>query len=138
MGFSVEVSPNEQAIELVDAMMASYVSTYDLPNARELCFVLHELVINAVEAMRGAGKGEQIIEVQIEQDCDTLQMVVIDGAGGIPKEQWQDVLTYNFEEMLTSDRGRGLFFIQHMVDQIWFEHIAPERFLVGVSKNLER
>ena len=136
MEFSVEVPPNHQAIQLVDAIMKSYVSTYNLPNQRELCFVLHELVINAVEAMEKVAKQEQMILVQVVQDSERLQMVVIDGADGIPEEKWQEVLTYDIEEMADSDRGRGLFFVQHMVDQIWFEYVAPERFLVGVSKNL--
>ncbi|MER2192178.1 MAG: ATP-binding protein [Solibacillus sp.] len=136
MEFSVEVPPNEQAIQLVDAIMKSYVLTYHLPNPRELCFVLHELVINAVEAMEKAFKQEQMIQVQVMQECERLQMVVIDGAEGIPKERWSEALTYNIDEMADSDRGRGLFFVQHMVDQIWFQHVTPDRFLVGVTKNL--
>lgn len=136
MEFSIEVPPNQQAIQLVDAMMKSYVSTCDLPNSRELCFVLHELIINAVEAMEKAGNHTQMIQVKVLQEHGQLQMTVIDAAEGIPQEKWQEALTYDLEKMADSDRGRGLFFVQHMVDRIWFEYITPNRFLVGVSKNI--
>lgn len=137
MQFLVEVLPDERSIELVDSIMSNYVSTYNLPNQRELCFVLHELVVNAVEAMQKANKNEQLIQVRVVQECEQLQMIVIDRADGIPKERWQEVLTYNLEEMIDSDRGRGLFFVQHMVDGIWFEQVAPEQFLVGVAKTIQ-
>lgn len=137
MEFRIEVSPNAQAIDFVDAVMKNYVETYELPCARELCFVLHEFVINAVEAMTEAGKPEQLIEVHVVYDGTQIQMTVIDKADGIPEDQWQEVLTYNFEEMADSDRGRGLFFVQHMMDHIWFKHVAPNRFLVGASKKLK-
>ena len=137
MQFLVEVLPEERSIELVDSIMSNYVSTYNLPNQRELCFVLPELVINAVEAMQKANKNEQLIQVRVVQECEQLQMIVIDRADGIPKERWQEVLTYNLEEMIDSDRGRGLFFVQHMVDDIWFEQVAPEQFLVGVAKTIQ-
>lgn len=137
MEFRIEVPPNEQAIDFVDAVMKNYVETYELPAARELCFVLHEFVINAVEAMNEAGKAEQLIDVHVAYDGALIQMTVIDKADGIPEEQWEDVLTYNFDEMADSDRGRGLFFVQHMMDDIWFKHVAPNRFLVGASKKLK-
>lgn len=138
MEFSLEVRPNQQAIHLVDEMMRSYIAIYDLPHKRELSFVLHELVINAVEAMENVKRAQGgVIRVQVVQDGPLLQMVVIDCAGGIPKEKWDQLLTYDVEEMGDSDRGRGLFFVQNMVDHIWFEYVAPEQFLVGVSKKLE-
>lgn len=136
MKFSVEIAPSTQAVQLIDEMMKSYVTIYELPNARELCFVLHELVINAVEAMLQVELAKSTIQVQVKLKEDELQMTVIDQAGGIPEEQWQEALTYDFETMSDSDRGRGLFFVQHMVDRIWFELDKPNQFLVKVSKKI--
>ena len=116
--------------------MKSYVTIYNLPNARELCFILHELVINAVEAMAQLEKLQSTIQVHVEKMDNLLQMCVIDQGGGIPEEQWDEVLTYDFEAMADSDRGRGLFFVQHMVDHIWFEFLKPNQFKVNVSKKI--
>lgn len=136
MRFSIEVRPSMLAIELIDEMMKSYVTLYNLPNARELCFVLHELVINAVEAMLKLNSDDGMVQAQVELHDGELQMRVIDQAGGIPEHQWQEVLTYDFELMSDSDRGRGLFFVQHMVDRIWFELAKPSQFVVNVSKKI--
>lgn len=140
MQFIVEIPPNQQAIHFVDELMKNYLSTYELPNQRELSFVLHELVINAVEAMQKVDRVQgHCIKVQVVQSETSIHMSVIDFADGIPEEKWQKVLTFDIEQMSRdgSNRGRGLFFVQHMVDEIWFEYVAPEQFLVGVSKKIE-
>lgn len=138
MNVVVEIPPTQEGIRLIDEMMQSYVEIHELPHARELCFVLHELVINAVEAMGKASEHERdCIQVKIEKTNVTLNMCVIDFADGIPEESWEQVLTYDLEAMGDNfDRGRGLFFVQHMVDKIWFEYVAPKQFLVGVTKSL--
>ena len=51
MEFTLNVKPNMQAINFVDQVMENYMTVYNLPYQRELRFVVHELVINAVEAM---------------------------------------------------------------------------------------
>ncbi|MBS7345667.1 MAG: sensor histidine kinase [Caryophanon sp.] len=134
----VEIPPTQEGIRLVDEMMKSYIDIHELPYERELCFVLHELVINAVEAMEKVAAGDRdCIQVKIEKTNVTINMYVIDFADGIPEEQWQEVLTYEMDAMGDNfDRGRGLFFVQHMVDKIWFEYVAPKQFLVGVTKSL--
>lgn len=136
MKFSIEIPPSMLAIQLIDEMMKSYVTIYNIPKSRELCFVLHELVINAVEAMLQVEKQKSKMQVQVELNEDELQMRVVDQAGGIPEDQWQEVLTYDFEVMSDSDRGRGLFFVQHMVDRIWFEFAKPNEFVVNASKKI--
>lgn len=138
MNIAIEIPPTQDGIRLIDEMMQSYVEIQKLPHARELCFVLHELVINAVEAMTKVSEHERdCIQVKIEKTNVTINMCVIDFADGIPEDSWEQVLTYDLEAMGDKfDRGRGLFFVQHMVDNIWFEYVAPKQFLVGVSKSL--
>ncbi len=48
------------------------------------------------------------------------------------------ILEANFEELDYSDRGRGFLFIKHMVDEIWFENLSNNRFLVGVKKMMNK
>ena len=138
MRIIVEIPPTQQGIRLIDEMMKDYIAIHSLPYERELCFVLHELVINAVEAMQKVEDLErQSYQVKIENIHGTIRMCVIDFADGIPEQEWQEVLTYEMDAMGESfDRGRGLFFVQHMVDQLWFEYIAPHQFLVGVTKKI--
>ena len=137
MEFTLNLVPNQQAIYFVDETMASYTNLYNFPSKKELCFVVHELVINAVEAMRHAKLHEAAkIQVHVSQDDESVHVTVIDQAKGIPKQDWEKVLQFNLEDLSYSDRGRGLFFVKNMVDKIWFEDVSDTTFLVGVSKKI--
>ena len=137
MDFTLNLAPNQQAIQFVDQTMNNYTDLYDIPSKRELCFVVHELVINAIEAMNQANltNGEEI-QVHVSQDEETVKITVIDQAEGIPEKDWKNYLQLNLDELHFSDRGRGLTFVKNMVDDIWFENVSETKFLVGVLKKL--
>ncbi|MDV6378200.1 ATP-binding protein [Sporosarcina sp. GW1-11] len=135
MEFTFTIKPNRQSIELIDQLMETYTELYTIPCAREICFVTHELVINAVEAMERDGRKEPI-EVYVRDEDKQLYITVTDYAEGIPKEQWPTVLDASANNDSYCERGRGFMFIQHMVDQVWFEQLSDVQFLVGVKKKL--
>ncbi|MEK4228004.1 ATP-binding protein [Solibacillus sp. FSL H8-0538] len=138
MEFTLNLVPNRQAISFVDQTMASYMSLYNLPSKRELCFVVHELVINAVEAMGNAKENtSEKIQIHVSQDDEEIKVIVIDHGKGIPETDWEEALKFDLGEISFSDRGRGLFFVKNMVDKIWFENLAETKFLVGVSKKID-
>ncbi|MFJ7734986.1 ATP-binding protein [Lysinibacillus sp. NPDC097287] len=138
MDFTLNLSPNQQAISFVDETMVSYTNLYDLPSKRELCFVVHELVINAIEAMKNTKlNAESKIQVHVSQDVEAVKVTVIDQAEGIPEKDWDKLLQFNLDDPTFSDRGRGLFFVKSMVDEIWFENVSDNKFLVGVSKKID-
>jgi len=137
MEFTLNVNPDTQAIAFVDQVMENYSNVYNLPYKKELRFVVHELVINAVEAM---GKidacSEKEIQIHVYQSNEEIKVTVTDEAKGIAENDWDKVLQYDLNELDYSDRGRGLFFVKNMVDDIWFEHISETKFLVGISKKI--
>lgn len=135
MEFRFAITPNQQSIQLIDQLMESYMELYKIPYTREICFVTHELVINAVEAMEREGRTESI-EIHMRNADEQLQITVTDFAKGIPEEQWPMVLDISIDEESYCERGRGFLFIQHMVDQLWFEQLSDAQFLVGVKKKL--
>ncbi|ARD48880.1 hypothetical protein SporoP37_12405 [Sporosarcina sp. P37] len=135
MEFTFSIIPNQQSIRLIDQLMENYTELYAIPCAREICFVTHELVINAVEAMEKDGRTESI-EVYVRNEDDQLHIAVTDSAEGIPEEQWPGILGAALADESFCERGRGFLFIQHMVDQLWFEQLSGSQFLVGVKKKL--
>lgn len=135
MEMMLHVAPCQQSIFFIDQVMVNYTELYSIPNAQEICFVTHELIINAVEAMNKANRQEDI-QLHILWHDAQIQITVTDFAEGIPPEEWQSIIEPNLEEMSFSDRGRGFFFIAHMVDQLWFEQLATSQFLVGIKKSL--
>ena len=137
MDFTLNLFPNRQAIHFVDQTMTNFTDIYNIPSKRELCFVVHELVINAIEAMHQADLTNRAkIQVHVSQDEEAIKVTVIDQAEGIPEKDWRSILKFDCEELNYSDRGRGLLFVKNMVDDIWFENVSETKFLVGVLKKL--
>ena len=139
MELLLNVEPTQQSIHFVDQTITIFTEMYEIPNKREICFVVHELIINAVEAMQQMEFTEvKEIIVHVIKEADVLKVTVTDEAMGIPEEKWSYILEANFEELDYSDRGRGFLFIKHMVDELWFENLSNNRFLVGVKKKINR
>ena len=137
MEFTLNLVPNQNAIFFVDETMKNYTNIFNLPSKKELCFIVHELVINAVEAMEFSSKSDtEKIQVTVSQDSDQVKVTVVDHGKGIPEGSWEDALKFNLDEISFSDRGRGLFSVKNMVDEVWFENVSESKFLVGVSKRI--
>ena len=137
MEFTINLLPNQQCIHFIDRVMEAYMFTYNLPYEKEICFVVHELIINSVEAMEGAQIDEtETIEITVSYKDEELVISVIDKAGGIPENDWDEVVQYDLENFEFSDRGRGLFFVRNMVDSLLFKYVSETKFLVQVSKKI--
>ena len=137
MEFTLNVNPDTQAIAFIDQVMENYTEIYNLPYKRELRFVVHELVINAVEAMGKINTpAQKKIQIQVTQSNEEIKITVTDEAKGIDEKDWDKVLQFDLDKFDYADRGRGLFFVKNMVDHIWFENISKTKFLVGISKKI--
>ncbi|MBX8943845.1 MULTISPECIES: ATP-binding protein [Lysinibacillus] len=137
MEFTLNVNPDTQAIAFIDQVMENYTDLYNLPYKRELRFVVHELVINAVEAMGKINTPVQKeIQIHVAQSNEEIKITVTDEAKGIDQKDWDKVLQFDLDKLDYADRGRGLFFVKNMVDHIWFENISKTKFLVGISKKI--
>lgn len=137
MEFTLNVNPDTQAIAFIDQVMENYTDLYNLPYKRELRFVVHELVINALEAMGKINTPVQKeIQIHVAQSNEEIKITVTDEAKGIDEKDWDKVLQFDLDKLDYADRGRGLFFVKNMVDHIWFENISKTKFLVGISKKI--
>jgi len=137
MEFTLNVNPDTQAIAFIDQVMENYTDLYNLPYKRELRFVVHELVINAIEAMGKINTPVQKeIQIHVAQSNEEIKITVTDEAKGIDEKDWDKVLQFDLDKLDYADRGRGLFFVKNMVDHIWFENISDTKFLVGISKKI--
>lgn len=137
MEFTLNVNPDIQAIAFIDQVMENYTDFYNLPYKRELRFVVHELVINAVEAMGKINTpAQKEIQIHVTQSNEEIKITVTDEAKGIDEKDWDKVLQFDLDKLDYADRGRGLFFVKNMVDHIWFENISETKFLVGISKKI--
>ncbi|POZ57425.1 hypothetical protein LYSIN_02209 [Lysinibacillus sphaericus] len=138
MEFTLRVQANLEAVHFIDTVMENYTNIYTIPFSREMRFVLHELVINAIEAMEkiDIAPPHNTIQIQVIHNDEEIRLTVIDEAQGITEDDLEKNLQFDLNEHNYTDRGRGLFFVKQMVDCIWFKHISKTKFLVGVSKKI--
>lgn len=138
MEFTLRVQANLEAVHFIDTVMENYTNIYTIPFSREMRFVLHELVINAIEAMEkiDIAPPHNTIQIQVTHNDEEIKLTVIDEAQGITEDDLEKTLQFDLNEHNYTDRGRGLFFVKQMVDSIWFKHISKTKFLVGVSKKI--
>jgi len=138
MEFTLRVQANLEAVHFIDTVMENYTNIYTIPFSREMRFVLHELVINAIEAMEkiDIAPPHNTIQIQVIHNDEEIKLTVIDEAQGITEDDLEKTLSFDLNEHNYTDRGRGLFFVKQMVDSMWFKHISKTKFLVGVSKKI--
>lgn len=138
MEFTLRVQANLEAVHFIDTVMENYTNIYTIPFSREMRFVLHELVINAIEAMEkiDIAPPHNTIQIQVTHNDEEIRLTVIDEAQGITEDDLEKTLSFDLNEHNYTDRGRGLFFVKQMVDSMWFKHISKTKFLVGVSKKI--
>lgn len=138
MEFTLRVQANLEAVHFIDTVMENYTNIYTIPFSREMRFVLHELVINAIEAMEkiDIAPPHNTIQIQVIHNDEEIRLTVIDEAQGITEDDLEKNLQFDLNEHNYTDRGRGLFFVKQMVDSMWFKHISKTKFLVGVSKKI--
>lgn len=135
MELHLSIVPAVQSVRYVDEQTQQFLELHQIPFQREIVFIIHELIINAIEAMEKCKeKKANEIEVHIKKEDCTIHMQVIDGADGIPTTQANELLHLNMQDVLLSERGRGLLFIQHMADRIFFKTLDDHRFAVHVEK----
>lgn len=128
--------PNKQSIFLMDQMVENFTRLHDLRCAREINFVVHELIINAAEATENAGL-TQHIQLSIVMATTEIIVTIIDCAGGIPEDQLAALTSDRDPVENFCERGRGFLFIRQMVDELWFEQLSSSQFLVGIRKIVE-
>ena len=121
----VTCSVELETVDFLDLLCEKTLKQVDFYAHRRLGFAVHEVIINAVEANRRKFGPENIgktITLQIKVQKDEAEILVIDEAGGISTEDWDDTSQRTFEEVLWSENGRGLLLIKSFVNEVWHEY----------------
>ncbi|MBN6188986.1 ATP-binding protein [Aneurinibacillus sp. BA2021] len=99
---------------------------------------VHELLINSIEAssLRCGTEHTASLTLRITQNEDETEITVEDQAGGIPSEHLAAMKHTAFENILWQERGRGLLFVQALVDE--WEYTAQaegSRFTIRIKED---
>lgn len=107
---------------------------------KEIDFVVNEALINALEATSkkyGQEMKQYFLSMCVEATESSIIIKVTDQADGNKMKILNILENRTFEDVLESERGRGLLFIKHMVDEIWFEGTDNEKeFTIAMRKEV--
>lgn len=108
------------AIHFVDMISGQILHYMNHRRKQEIGFALHEVLINAYEAVRGEyGEGGMFAPLTVTLCIEEEEVIVsvADGAQGIGSSMLLNVQAKSFEDMVWEERSRGLLFIDHLVDE---------------------
>ncbi|TXC91097.1 ATP-binding protein [Metabacillus litoralis] len=132
--WDVQLPCDLDEIESFDDALRDKFEEYSCSLQEHICFITHELLVNSFEATinkYGDDAHQYNLYAEVEMKEDEYIIQISDECGGVP----QEALTYDLEDFLHNERGRGLLLIKELVDSISFhrEH-EEELYTVLVKK----
>lgn len=124
----------EPFLDKIDAFCKKTFNDSDFKYHEEMVFAIHEAIINAIEATRHFRcEKKKVISLDIEINQSYAQAKVSNHIQG--KLHLEALLREkDIDRDLWEDRGRGLFFIRELVDELWQETDNTGRFILGMRK----
>ncbi|MBM7659972.1 serine/threonine-protein kinase RsbW [Bacillus mesophilus] len=134
--FELELPCQTSSIEIFDAA-ANELLEKCTDSHRMLSFVIHELLINSLEAsVRRFGEEaiHRFIKLKMSYQLSTIEISVIDSAGGMSPESLQHFEQESLDNLLDRECGRGLLMVKNMVDDLEMDYDSQGLFEVKVRK----
>ncbi|QZY54685.1 ATP-binding protein [Crassaminicella profunda] len=129
------------SIECIDEWLQKIMEQVEFPYCKELHFAAHEAVINSIEATeKYYGKNHhENIKIKIIAHKERVEIIIRDKCGGLKDEVAQSLNQIGFDDIIWNERGRGMLFIKHFVDNFTYDidinGDAVFRLIKGVRKD---
>lgn len=130
----------EAWLDYLNNLCSSTLSCGTGEDQREICFAVNEILINSIEATKNKTKdqeGNYFLTLSIQIVETSVEIVISDQAEGKPAEIETELNNKTFEDVLWQERGRGLLFVQNLVDELWFDKKGVD-FITGIRKEINR
>lgn len=108
-----------RSIEFIDELLLKVMKQAEFAEYKQLHFAAHEAVINSIEATKKCYGEDHTknIKIKIMAQKQRAEVLICDKAGGLPKEVAESMKSIDFEDKRWNERGRGILFIKHFVDE---------------------
>ncbi|WP_028552202.1 ATP-binding protein [Paenibacillus sp. UNC451MF] len=143
----LESCPCEQFIDMSDEMAENFLKYSGVPQYRKLCYAVHELVINAVEAtlrhqasVNEANRCsdsmglEHIIRLRMELEEGEVVITITNYAELGACQAIHSKRSANMDDLLHEERGRGLLIAKRWSDQLTFDQEEDGKITIQLRK----
>ncbi len=130
-----------EMVEYLDQICEWTLSRINQVEHKKIVLAVHEAIINSVEAMKrryGERYYEKQISMKIKVMSESIEIKVIDSAGGLPLEIQDKWKSKALEDLVWEEDGRGLLFMRHLMDEVWQDQDEDGRFITGLRKRVLR
>ncbi|UQZ85895.1 hypothetical protein SK3146_05185 [Paenibacillus konkukensis] len=162
----IESEPTRKFIDLSDEMTESFLKYTGVPQYRKLCFAVHELVINAVEAslsqygcsgaygacgaeeqspsladrsgeLKAAGSG-CTISLKMELVESDIVITISNRAEPSAVQRLHSMRGMTLDDLLHEERGRGLLIAKRLSDELTFDQDERGQITIELRKRRRR
>lgn len=122
-------------IEYVEDVCLQTLEHFNFTNIKDILFVVREGLINAFEASKELNGEEKPSSISFKLDVKKheIKIEISNEFKGETVDVCRRIRNYDPEVSVLEDCGRGLFFISHLVDDLWEKIDSDGRFVLGMS-----
>ena len=126
-------------LQVVDATQEAVFTALKIQSWKKLSFAVREAMINAMQVCEQMDSPlEKEIEMCISSDDEWIEIRVIDTGPGLPTD-WRTRLSNALsDEAVNCFSGRGLMFIEKLVDTLDSQRDSQGRHVLIMGKRIER
>lgn len=137
----IESAPGHDLIDLTDELSKVFLGGVAEDQSFKLCFAIHELMINAVEAVVKLGESSGEEQAAVTTITMTLRMVqdevfvsISNQAGPQVVATLEEASRGSMESLFQEERGRGIMLAQMIADGLTFDQDASGRLTIELWK----
>lgn len=130
----LECPSDQDAIKYIEYIFSETLTQVSFNKIEEAMFAIREALINAVEASKDIeDKEKSRVSISMVADKQSIEVKIFNFYTNMSGDISEKVVNPSTPENIWSDHGRGLLFINHLVDQVWEERDDKGRFVLGIT-----
>lgn len=118
--FSFKCAAVPESISLIDNLIELTIKRLHNCNYKKVCFAIHELVINSIDAMNKNGQSSKQLSISLVCSKQYVLFSINDFGGGLPSNILNNLHSNNLDSLGLNESGRGLALIKMFVDSLTY------------------
>jgi len=130
---------SNEKLHAIDEIIRLFFDEICKPDKTKLTFVIHEIIVNALQAYERHKvlSTERIVEIRLDLYLDEVNIEIMDYAGGMQIDKDRMARQSNENQSLETN-GRGMLFINHFVDEFTWHTHEEGGIMVRLKKKVQK
>lgn len=132
----IEMPGIKENLSFMDTAILGFLQSLQLKGHKQIHFAVHEAIINSIQQIEQRFPDEETTTLIIEIDVNDSRVIaqVTDWMGGIKSDAPNKVKALKAGVSSQSESGRGLLMIEQLVDEMSWECMENNQFVIRMEK----